>query len=259
MLSLRQLYSALSAMIVDFFSYESLKSLFLILLCIASFETFILEPYRIPSPSMKPTLSIGDHIFVSKFSYGYGAYILPFSLPRIPFIKERFFATNMPKRGDIAIFRGTQSDTQGITFIKRVIGLPGDKIQILNGQLYINGTPTKLTKLKDIHDADSNSILTEFIEEIPSGFSYHIFVDQDRALREPQNNTKLYIIPPGNYFCMGDNRDHSGDSRFPKMGFIPAQNLIGRAYFLYWNSYDFWQSVKSLELQRLFTVFKYAA
>lgn len=252
------------AIVVDFFAYESLKSMAVIILCLIAFETLVFEPYKIPSGSMKPTLMIGDHIFVSKFTYGYGPYSLPglvsWALPDMNFLKERVFFDNKPKRGDIVIFRGTQKDTKGITYIKRVIGLPGDKIQMLYGQLYINGVPTKLTKRSDAYNNEQKRILSKFKEQLPSGFEYEILVDKNKSVRDfPDTTPDVYHVPEGHYFCMGDNRNDSIDSRFAKMGFIPEQNLIGRAYFLYWNSKDVWHAITSFELGRLFTVFKYAA
>lgn len=260
---LHKSYIGLKAVVVDFFSYESLKSMAVIILCLIAFEALVFEPYKIPSGSMKPTLLVGDHIFVSKFTYGYGAYSLPglvsWALPDMNFIKERVFFSNKPKRGDIVIFRGTQKDTKNITYIKRVIGLPGDKIQMLYGQLYINGVPTKLSKISEAYNDEQKRIITKFKEQLPSGFKYEIFVDGSKYVRDFPDTTHVYTVPEGHYFCMGDNRNDSIDSRFPKMGFIPEQNLVGRAYFLYWNSKDVLQAIKSFDLGRLFTVFNYAA
>ena len=193
-------------------------------------RSFAFEPFNIPSGSLLPTLQIGDYLFVEKYAYGYSKYSFPLDL--IDF-KGRIFGAG-PARGDIAVFR--QPKKTGIDYIKRIIGLPGDSIQVKEGVLYING---KLV-MRDFRDADfvtddgHSSLYRRYIETLPNGVQHYIYEISDN---ERFDNTPAYTVPPGAYFAMGDNRDSSMDSRAQdELGFIPAENLIGRAWFIFFST-----------------------
>lgn len=203
------------------------------LLSIAVFLALVIrslffEPFHIPSGSMKSGLLTGDFVFVSKSSYGYSKYSFPFGLAPI---KDRIFFTE-PKRGDVAVFRLPTNPK--INYIKRLIGLPGDKIQIKDSLLYLNGKlidRKKLESFKTTNRYDAEVTMDQYLETLPSGKSYKII---EAAYDLPQDNTKIYVVPEGHYFFMGDNRDNSKDSRFSyDVGFVPAQNLIGKAKFIF--------------------------
>lgn len=195
-----------------------------------TFRSFAFEPFNIPSGSMLPTLLVGDFLFVSKYSYGYSRHSLPWSLPVIP---DRIFFTP-PDRGDIAVFR-YPSDTS-VDYIKRIVGLPGDTVQVKQGRLYINGeivprTPAGVFEEKDQYNRVIR--LKRYIEELPNGVKHAIL---ERSDREGMDNTPIYRVPEGHYFAMGDNRDNSLDSRaLTKVGFIPKENLVGRAEMMFFS------------------------
>ncbi|MEJ2123206.1 MAG: signal peptidase I [Alphaproteobacteria bacterium] len=196
------------------------------------FRVILFQPFNIPSGSMIPTLRIGDYLFVSKFSYGWSKYSIPFS-PSL--FNGRIFGSE-PKRGDVIVFRHPRhKDTD---FIKRLIGLPGDKIQVTNGVLYINGKAVKLERIEDFDGApgtcngrgDARTKVARYIETLPNGVKHEIL---DCSPDSEGDNTREYVVPPGFYFMMGDNRDNSTDSRFPGLGIVPRENLIGRARIMY--------------------------
>lgn len=192
-------------------------------------RVFAYEPFNIPSGSMKPTLLVGDYLFVSKFSYGYSRYSLPWGLP---LIGDRILASP-PKRGDVVVFklpRDNQTD-----YIKRVIGLPGDSIQVIRGILHINGKAVVRREVgPGIVASGSGPVqrVTEYVETLPNGVEHRIFEVRDDQIGS--DNTKLFKVPAGHYFMMGDNRDNSLDSRFG-VGFVPFRNLVGRAEFLFFS------------------------
>lgn len=196
-----------------------------------SLKSFVLQAFNIPAASMLPTLRVGDHIFVSKFSYGYSRYSLPGSLP---LIDGRILATP-PKRGDIAVFR-LPSDPR-TDYIKRVIGLPGDEVQLREGRPYLNGQiiPRKQRETITVRNQFGRPTqVPVFIETLPNGRAYPIIEFSDDG---PLDNTGTYTVPPGHYFMMGDNRDNSQDSRvLHEVGYIPAENFVGKAWFRFWNS-----------------------
>jgi len=217
-------------------------------------RTVAYEPFNIPSGSMIPTLLVGDYLFVSKFSYGYSRYSLPFSLPLIP---ARILFTQ-PERGDVAVFRlPTDNKTD---YIKRIIGLPSDTVQLKDGILHINGKPVQRERVDDYvnQDALGNFVrVPRYLETLPNGRKHYILEVSDNNLRDLRDNTPVYTVPEGHYFAMGDNRDNSTDSRFlHAVGYIPAENLIGRAEFLFFSVngtvWEFWKWPKSLRLERLF-------
>lgn len=209
------------------------------------------EPFNIPSGSMIPTLLIGDYLFVSKFSYGYSKHSLPFSLP---LIEDRIFFTE-PERGDVAVFK-LPSDNK-TDYIKRIVGLPGDTVQVVKGVLHINDKAVERTQVEDFvieGYAGSFHRTPQFREVLPNGVEHYILEESDEDWLD---NTPKFTIPEGHYFAMGDNRDHSKDSRvMSSVGFIPRQNLVGRAEFLFFsvngNAWEFWKWPDTLRLSRIF-------
>lgn len=193
-------------------------------------RSFLFEPFNIPSGSMFPTLLVGDYLFVEKYSYGYSKYSFPGDF--LP-IKGRFFQSE-PKRGDVAVFR--QPKHPEIDYIKRIIGLPGDRIQMKEGRLYINGkiVPRDLQGTENFKDEGVFSVYSKYEETLPNGVKHHIYEVTDEGQLD---NTEEYEVPEGMYFAMGDNRDASLDSRVQEqVGFVPAANLIGRAAFIFYST-----------------------
>lgn len=188
------------------------------------------EPFNIPSGSMKPTLLVGDYLFVSKYPYGYSRYSLPWSLP---IIEGRIFS-DVPERGDVVVFK-LPSDNE-TDYIKRLVGLPGDTIQVVGGILHINGEPVKRDEMQEVRGKDDYGMpmtVTQYKETLPNGVEHLIWEENDFA---PHDNTPVYHVPEGHYFAMGDNRDHSLDSRAQsRVGFIPHENLVGRASFIFYS------------------------
>ena len=209
------------------------------------------EPYNIPSSSMVPTLLIGDYLVVTKYNYGYSRHSFPFSLPIIP--KGRLFGRS-PERGDIVIFKvPTDNKTD---YIKRVIGLPGDRIQVANGRLYINDVQVPREKIGEEDWKIENEGLvhyTKYMETLPNGVQHWIY---ERSDTMQFDDTDVILVPDGFYFMMGDNRDNSLDSRY--FGFVPAQNLEGKARFIFYSNngagdcWEFWKWKDSLRLERFF-------
>ncbi|MBV0899815.1 MAG: signal peptidase I [Wolbachia endosymbiont of Fragariocoptes setiger] len=195
---------------------NSLFSLFILLLIGLSVRSFIFEPFHIPSSSMKSTLLEGDYIFTSKYAYGYSRHSFPFS-PNI--FSSRIFYTQ-PKRGDIIVFK------HGVRMVKRVIGLPGDKVQIINGDLHINDEKVQQTPYEKFFDYELSDYTPRYIEILPNGKKHEILINN--TLHNLSYNTPAYHVPSDKFFVMGDNRNNSLDSRFPNVGFIAKEKLIGR-------------------------------
>lgn len=215
-----------------------------LVLIVAIVRSFIFSPFSIPSESMLPRLLIGDYLFITKFNYGYSRHSLPFSVPLLP---------NMhwsdPARGDVVVFKAPPGNNED--WIKRVIGLPGDQLQMVNGQLILNGKPVPKEQIDDFivpvtpnfacdsefQDVDAKNQpicrFPRFRETLPNGKQYEVL---DQGMR-PADNTGVYTVPAGHVFLMGDNRDDSADSRFQQgIGFVPMANLEGKAVVNFWST-----------------------
>ena len=219
--------------------WETLRTVLYAIVIATLVRTFLYEPFNIPSGSMKPTLLIGDYLFVSKFSYGYSRYSFPFGFGlyggRIWFSE--------PERGDVAVFKLPRDNETD--YIKRIVGLPGDSIQVRGGVLYINDEAVTRERREDFINIDPHGNRTrtvQYRETLPNGVSYFVL---DRVPNGGLDNTDVYHVPEGHYFAMGDNRDNSLDSRVASsVGYIPVENLVGRAEVLFFStdgSADFWE------------------
>ena len=231
--------------------YETVVVVIQAVLIALVFRALLYHPFSIPSGSMMSTLLVGDYLFVSKFSYGYGRYSF---IGDWSFIDGRIWA-GQPERGDIVVFRPeTQPDTD---FIKRVVGLPGDRVRMLDGVLYINGQPVPRELVGEFSGFDQHKRPVkgrQYRETLPNGVSYMTLdVDENSA----GDNTRQYNVPEGHYFVMGDNRDNSSDSRF-EVSYVPEDNLIGRAEVTFFSveegsaAWQFWKWPWTLRPDRFF-------
>ena len=218
-------------------------------------RTFLFQPFNIPSGSMKATLLVGDYLFVSKYTYGYSHFSLPLS-PNL--FSGRIGDFAKPDRGDIVVFRLPKEDSTD--YIKRVIGLPGDSIQMIDGILNINGKPIPRERIDDFIDEDEGGRATRvrrWKETLPNGVSYTTL---DLPYNLQADNTEVYNVPPNNYFMMGDNRHNSTDSRFPQVGYVPFENIVGRAQLIFFSvhegerAWEVWRWPFSVRWSRLFTI-----
>ncbi|MGZ8137044.1 MAG: signal peptidase I [Methylococcaceae bacterium] len=213
---------------------EYARSFFPIVLIVLLLRSFLAEPFRIPSGSMMPTLLVGDFILVNKFTYGI----------RLPVINNKILELNKPERGDIVVFRYPKEPS--IDYIKRVIGLPGDKVVYDNKKLYINDAPINQISLGRYQGIGQGQDMTgaERLVEDLTGVEHSILLRH-----EAPSGSFAYVVPAGSYFVMGDNRDNSNDSRY--WGTVPEENLVGKAFFI-WMSWD-WQH-KGVGFDRIGTV-----
>ncbi len=233
--------------------FENLKTLIVALIIAVLIRSLIIQPFYIPSSSMEPTLLVGDRIFVTKYSYGYSKHSFPFS-PN--FSNNRFFSKK-PEQGDLVVFK-TPIDNR-TDYIKRLIGLPGDEIQFVKGQLLINGKPVdrkSVDKSFQIRCGNYNLNTITFIETLPNGVKHLVSYNKDGSLQ----NTPKYKVPLDHYFLMGDNRDCSKDSRFlNEIGYIKKLNLVGKAKIIFFSNdtkkgslLKFWNLPNSFRLNRTF-------
>ena len=231
--------------------FETVKTIAFAGLIAIGVRSLAFEPFNIPSGSMKPTLLVGDYLFVSKLSYGYSKHSLPQSLP---LIDGRIFFSE-PERGDVAVFKLPKDNKTD--YIKRIVGLPGDKIQVIRGVLHINDAPVRRRRIADFgRQGDTGQFMAspQFRETLPNGVVHQIL--EGLGDSGPLDNTGVFLVPKGHYFAMGDNRDNSRDSRFSDVGYVPRENLVGRADVLFFSvdgaGWKFWQWPNTVRSDRVF-------
>jgi len=235
------------------FFVENFKTLFYALIIAVIIRSFFIQPFYIPSSSMEPNLLVGDRLFVTKYSYGYSKHSFPFSPP---FFEGRVISNN-PKRGDVVVFK-TPADNR-TDYIKRLIGIPGDRIQFIDSNLYINNSEvlkSRIGKNDKIFCGKKTIDVFTFEEVLPNGKKYNSVYLKDYSFV----NSDLFVVPEDHYFFLGDNRDCSKDSRFlTSVGYVHKNNLVGKAQFIFFSSdksigsiFSFWKWNKSIRFDRFF-------
>lgn len=235
--------------------WETVKVILQALLIAVVVRTVLFQPFNIPSGSLIPTLLIGDYLFVSKYAYGYSKHSIPFSPP---LFSGRIFGSE-PKRGDVVVFKLPKDNSTD--YIKRVVGLPGDRIQMINGILHINGKPVQreLVGQYEVKDDWGRAPVQVpmYKETLPEGAQHYII--ESKGDRGFADNTDVFVVKPGHYFMMGDNRDNSQDSRFEnEVGQVPAENLVGRAEIIFFSIdegaslWRFWEWPQRIRWSRMF-------
>lgn len=201
---------------------EYSKSFFPVILAVFMIRSFLVEPFKIPSGSMMPTLLVGDFILVNKHTYGL----------RVPILNNTFFEMNHPQRGEVMVFRFPQDES--MDYIKRVVGVPGDRIEYRDKRLTVNGQPLDVRLEGDYEYVTPglNSIAAKRYKETLGEHAHEILLVDEAPVIDGE-----VIVPPGHYFVMGDNRDNSNDSRF--WGFVPEKNIVGKAFMIWWNFDNF--------------------
>jgi len=236
---------------------ENIKTLIYALIIALFIRSFLFQPFYIPSSSMEPNLLVGDRLFVSKYSYGFSRHSFPFS-PN--FLNKRIFS-NKPKRGDVIVFK-TPADNR-TDYIKRLIGIPGDSIQIIEGFLYLNEQKivrSEIDYLKTVYCGNELIEVDSYEEELPNGKKYIAVYRKDFSMKK----TDKFIVPSNHYFFMGDNRDCSKDSRFlSSVGYVSFENLVGKARTIFFsndknkgNIFKFWKWHKSVRTKRFIKTIK---
>ena len=235
--------------------YDNLKTLVGALLIAILIRSLFFQPFYIPSSSMEPTLLVGDRIFVSKYTYGYSRHSFPFS----PNFSDKRFFSKIPQRGDLVVFK-TPADNR-TDYIKRLIGMPGDTIQFVNGDLLINGNKIRRDEVeynKIIRCGNFKLETKSFIETLPNGTKYLAVYKKKGTLQ----NTKKFLVPSDHFFLMGDNRDCSKDSRYlDSVGYVNNLNLVGEAQLIFFSNdtnisslLKFWNLGNSFRFERLFKI-----
>ena len=235
------------------FLKENLKTFIYALIIAVIIRSLIIQPFYIPSSSMEPNLLVGDRLFVTKYSYGYSKHSFPFSPP---IFKNRFFF-NEPERGDVVVFK-TPADNR-TDYIKRLVGLPGDKIQFIDSNLYLNSIEILKSRLSEndiIYCGDRKIEVFTFDEKLPNGKKYKTVYLKNFKFE----NSDIFTVPDEHYFFLGDNRDCSKDSRFlTSVGYVHKDNLVGKAQFIFFSSdrsigsiFAFWRWNKSIRFDRFF-------
>ncbi len=234
-----------------FTAKDWLITIFFAFLFATFFRTFFYENFKIPSGSMNPVLLNGDRVLVNKFHYGYSKFSFPFDFPPI---NGRILSNRTPKRGDIVVFKTKESEKTGIYYIKRIVGLPNDRIQLKDNQIYINGEKlgyNEVGVLEKKTERNHNSFPSLEVIENNGDKKYSVLISDINSIA---GNTREYIVPEGHYFCMGDNRDNSKDSRFSDFGFIPFENIVGRAERIFFStangSFNFNKIFKSIQAEQ---------
>jgi signal peptidase I len=229
---------------------EIVKTVIYALLIAGVIRSFLFQPFNIPSASMEGTLLIGDYLFVSKFSYGYSRHSFPFGL--VPFPGRVFVSP--PERGDIVVFKLPADNSTD--YIKRVVGLPGDRIQVTGGILYINGQAVPRMQVESFVEkgyAGDDHQVPRYRETLPNGVSYDVL---DREPDGNLDNTSVFVVPESHYFMMGDNRDNSDDSR-AGVGYVPFENLVGKAQLIFFSTdgsarlWEIWKWPMSIRYGRI--------
>ena len=232
---------------------ENIKTIIYALIIALIIRSFLFQPFYIPSSSMEPNLLVGDRLFVSKYSYGYSRHSLPFS----PNLTNKRYLSKKPERGDVIVFK-TPADNR-TDYIKRLIGLPGDILQIIDGDLYLNNQKIQRNKTEITININCGSRMLNvnaFEEILPNGKKYIAVYNKEGTMQ----NTDKFIVPKEHYFFMGDNRDCSKDSRFlSSVGYVAFSNLVGKASLIFFsndtqmgNFFKFWKWHKSIRLGRFF-------
>ena len=235
------------------FFIENIKTIFYALIIAIIIRSLLIQPFYIPSSSMEPGLLVGDRLFVTKYSYGYSKHSFPFSPP---IFKGRIIS-NKPKRGDVVVFK-TPADNR-TDYIKRLIGLPGDRVQFIDSNLYINNSEiikSRISKNDKVYCGKKNIDVFTFEEILPNGKKHNTVYLKNYSFQ----NSDLFIIPEDHYFFLGDNRDCSKDSRFlTSVGYVHKNNLVGKAQFIFFSSdksigsiFSFWKWNKSIRFNRFF-------
>ena len=237
------------------FFIENFKTLFYALIIAIIIRSLIIQPFYIPSSSMEPGLLVGDRLFVTKYSYGYSKHSFPFSPP---IFKNRIFSIK-PQRGDVIVFK-TPADNR-TDYIKRLIGLPGDRIQFIDTNLYLNNSEilkSKISEKDPIYCGDKTINVFTFEEKLPNGKIYKTVYLKNFTFK----NSDVFYVPNNHYFFLGDNRDCSKDSRYlTSVGYVHEDNLVGKARFIFFSSdrsvgsiFTFWKWNKSIRFNRFFKV-----
>ena len=240
-------------MITKNFIIENTKTIFFALVIAIIIRSLLIQPFYIPSSSMEPTLLIGDRLFVTKYSYGYSKHSFPFSPP---IINGRLFS-NEPKVGDVIVFK-TPADNR-TDYIKRLIGLPGDNIQFINGDLFINNNQilkSIVSKSDTIYCGNQTIEVNTFKEKLPNGKIHRTVYLKNYSFQ----NSDVFTVPAEHYFFLGDNRDCSKDSRYlTSVGYVNEDNLVGKAQFIFFSSdfriasiFSFWKWHKTIRFDRFF-------